>query len=179
MEKVSQFTAYSITKKLEVGQNKELHLHFLQIHWFGLIMPWDGTRPDTGRVSPTALCFQQIMLMAYTRTIPTRHARGNLQPGKCTVSDLREPFRYTGRFHTREHFHDTGTSQHSRHRTGSARHAFPIWDRKRERHRLHDPGYEDIFWRFRAADRRWIWTQFSLTKLARKMWFRVERSKIL
>ena len=29
---VSQFTAYSITKKSEVGQNKELHLHFLQIH---------------------------------------------------------------------------------------------------------------------------------------------------
>ena len=38
-------------------------------------MPWDGTRPDTGKVSPTALCFRQIMLMAYTRTIPTRHAR--------------------------------------------------------------------------------------------------------
>ena len=32
MEKVSQFTVYSITKKLEVAQNKELHLHFLQIH---------------------------------------------------------------------------------------------------------------------------------------------------
>ena len=38
-------------------------------------MPWDGTRPDTGRVLPTALCSRQIMLMAYTRTIPTRHAR--------------------------------------------------------------------------------------------------------
>ncbi len=30
---------------------------------------------DTGRVLPTALCSRQIMLMAYTRTIPTRHAR--------------------------------------------------------------------------------------------------------
>ena len=32
IEKVSQVTAFSITKKLEVAQNKELHLHFLQIH---------------------------------------------------------------------------------------------------------------------------------------------------
>ena len=32
MEKVSQFTAYSITKKSEVGQNKELHLHFFMMY---------------------------------------------------------------------------------------------------------------------------------------------------
>ena len=31
-KKYPEFTAYSITKKSEVGQNKELHLHFLQIH---------------------------------------------------------------------------------------------------------------------------------------------------
>ena len=46
--------------------------------------------------------------------------------GQMYRISLREPFRYTGRFHTREYFHDTGISQHSRHRTGSARHAFPI-----------------------------------------------------